>query len=181
MLNNPKNQGMVLWFTGLSGAGKTTIANKIAKILSEEGSKYELIDGDVLREQLNWDLGFDEDGRKKNVNIAGYTANLLSKHGVIVLVTLISPFKEQRDRIKMSINNFVEIYVNTPLEVCIQRDHKGLYKKALANEIPNFTGISHPYEAPLKPDVEIDTSIISIDDCVKKIINFLNEKIARLD
>ena len=177
--NTKENQGLVLWLTGLSGAGKTTIANKVAEKLYNQGFKYEIIDGDIIRSQLNLNLGFNDEGRKKNVSIAGYVANLLSKHGVIVLVALISPFREQRNMMKKTINNFVEIYVNAPLEICIQRDEKGLYRKAIAGEIKNFTGISHGYEAPLCPDIELNTDTENVEQSEEKIILFLNNNYFR--
>lgn len=170
-----EEKGAIIWLTGLSGAGKTSIAKYVCKILGDFGYKHELIDGDVFRQELNCDLGFDDEGRRKNIKTAAYLAGKLSKHGIIVVAALISPFKIQRDQMKESLENFIEVYVNAPLDICIKRDEKGLYKEALDGKISNFTGISHKYEPPTSPDLELQTDKESVEESSKKILVFLKE------
>lgn len=171
-----KNQGAVLWFSGLSGSGKSTIANEVASELKRKNVGFEILDGDVLRENINYDLGFSKEDRRKNLEIAGFIANMLSKHGVIVLSAFISPYRDVRNELKEKINNFFEVYINCSLEVCEERDVKGLYKKARQGEIKDFTGIGDDYEAPKNPDLEIDTSKLSIEESVDKVLKFLADK-----
>lgn len=171
-----KQQGVVLWFTGLSGSGKSTIANALIDYLHEHQIDCERLDGDVMRQSLCSDLGFSQEDRKKNIERAGFVADMLSKHGVVVLASFISPYQEQRDKMKKEIKNFVEIFVDTPLEVCEQRDVKGLYKKARAGEIEKFTGISHPYESPLNPDIRLITENKTVEESVEEMVEFLKEK-----
>jgi len=166
-------KGKVIWLTGLSGSGKTTIAEAVAKKLAEQGVKYEHLDGDELRSSITSHLGFSEADRRLNIDMAGFVAKKLASHGIIVFVTLISPFCDQRDKLKEDIDNFYEIYINTSLEVCEKRDVKGLYARVRAGEIKDFTGIDSVYEAPLSPDLELDTSILSVDECVKDILNMV--------
>jgi adenylylsulfate kinase len=147
------NPGVVLWLTGLSGAGKTTIAKQLETELQHRGLPVEILDGDVIRTWLSQGLGFSHQDRDMNVRRVGYVAHLLSRHGVFVIVAMISPYRETRADVRQLIENFLEIYINTPLDVCETRDIKGLYARARAGEIKGFTGIDDPYEPPLAPEV----------------------------
>lgn len=172
--NIPNKSGVILWMTGLSSSGKTTIALKLAKELRKYKKTHEHIDGDAFRAELNIGLSYSTKDRKKNIEIAAYLANKLSKHVDFVIVSLISPFREQRRKLKEDNNNFIEIYINAPINVCEERDVKGLYKKARKGEIIEFTGISHLYEAPFNPDIELKTDMTNADVCVREILNFLD-------
>ena len=152
------HDGFTLWFTGLSGAGKSTIAAIIEERLRVQGAKVEVLDGDVVRTHLSKGLGFSKEDRDTNIRRIGFVAELLSRNGVIAIVAAISPYREVRDEVRARIGNFVEVYVECPIEVLAGRDVKGLYKKALAGEIPSFTGVSDPYEPPLDPDVVVNSS-----------------------
>lgn len=167
----------VLWFTGLSGSGKSTIANAVEEALYKRGNKTYLLDGDNVRHGLNKDLGFSEIDRIENIRRIGEVSKLFIDAGLIVLTAFISPFKSDRKIAKSLVeeNEFIEIYVNTPLEVCEQRDPKGLYKKARIGSIKNFTGIDSPYEAPKEAQIEIKTDQLNLEESVKKIINYLIE------
>ena len=149
------HQGFTLWFTGLSGAGKSTISGIIEKRLREAGARIEVLDGDVVRENLSKGLGFSKEDRDANIRRIGFVCELLSRNGVIAMVAAISPYRAVREEIRSRIANFVEVYVECPLEVVAGRDVKGLYKKAIAGEIPQFTGVSDPYEPPLHPEVVV--------------------------
>lgn len=151
------HKGFTLWLTGLSGAGKTTIAKLVYERLSEAGARVEMLDGDVVRENLSRDLGFSKQDRDTHIRRIGFVAELLSRHGVIVIVAAIAPYREVRDELRRSIETFVEVYVECPLEVAVARDVKGLYRKAIAGEIPQFTGVSDPYEPPLSPELVIQS------------------------
>jgi adenylyl-sulfate kinase len=153
-----RHKGFVLWFTGLSGAGKSTISGIVEKRLREAGAKVEVLDGDVVRTHLSKGLGFSKEDRDINIRRIGFVAELLARHGVIVIVAAISPYRAVREEVRAAIPNFVEVYVECPIEVLAERDVKGLYKKALAGEIPNFTGVSDPYEPPLHPEVTVNSS-----------------------
>lgn len=148
------NQGFVLWFTGLSGAGKTTIAQALYDQLANV-YHLEMLDGDDVRQHLTKDLGFSRADRATNLERVSYVASLLSKHGVGILSSFISPYIEDRDRIRQQVTNFIEVFVDTPLDICEARDAKGLYAKARTGEILNFTGISDPYQAPLQPEITV--------------------------
>jgi adenylylsulfate kinase len=151
-------RGFTLWFTGLSGAGKTTISEIVEKELRERHGKVEVLDGDIVRTNLSKGLGFSREDRDTNVLRIGFVAELLARNGVGVIVSAISPFKEARDQVRRNIGEgFVEVYVDAPLEVCAERDVKGLYKKAFAGEIGRFTGVSDPYEPPAAPELRIKT------------------------
>jgi adenylyl-sulfate kinase len=152
------HKGFVLWFTGLSGAGKSTISSIIETRLREAGAKVEVLDGDVVRTHLSKGLGFTKEDRDINVRRIGFVSELLARHGVIVMVAAISPYRAVREEIRAQIANFVEVYVECPIEVLAERDVKGLYKKALAGEIPHFTGVSDPYEPPVNPEVTVNSS-----------------------
>jgi adenylyl-sulfate kinase len=170
-----QHKGFTLWFTGLSGAGKSTISEQIFERLKTSGAKVELLDGDVVRTHLSKGLGFSKEDRDTNVRRIGFVSELLSRNGVIALVAAISPYREVREEIRGRIGNFVEIYVHCPIEVLAKRDVKGLYKKALAGEIAGFTGVSDPYEPPLRPEVTIDSSREAVDDSVEKVWTKLRE------
>ncbi|MFH1758978.1 MAG: adenylyl-sulfate kinase [Patescibacteria group bacterium] len=172
-------RGAVLWFTGLSGSGKTTIAEKLVEQLQQKNTPLVWLDGDILRKLSKEfglkDVGFSKEGRNQHVIRVGMITRLLSDQGIVTITTLISPYRKIRDGIRRRIGReFIEVFVNTPLEVCESRDPKGLYKKARAGEIKQFTGIDDPYEPPEKPEIVLCTDQLSIDDCVNKIIEFLN-------
>src|SRR5947209_4147311 len=150
-------RGFTLWFTGLSGSGKTTISEIIEKELRERDHRVEVLDGDVVRTNLSKGLGFSREDRNINILRIGFVAHLLSRNGVAVIVSAISPYKEVRDQVRRRIIDFVEVFVDCPLEVCAERDVKGLYKKAFAGEIEQFTGVSDPYELPAAPDLVLKT------------------------
>jgi adenylyl-sulfate kinase len=154
---NRSNKGFTLWFTGLPCAGKSTIAALLAPELERRGHGVEVLDGDVVRTHLCKGLGFSREDRDENIRRIGFVAKLVSRHGAIVITAAISPYRSIRDEVRASMENFVEVYVNTPLEVCIRRDVKGMYKKALAGELKHFTGIDDPYEPPLNPELVIQT------------------------
>lgn len=168
----------ILWFTGLSGSGKSTIANAVESRLFEMGRMTYLLDGDNVRHGLNKDLGFSDKDRIENIRRIGEVAKLFVDAGTMVLTAFISPFRSDRGQVRGLVEpgEFVEVYVDTPLEVCERRDPKGLYKKARAGEIPEFTGISSPYEAPETPEIHIKTEEGSIEDAVVQIIGYLQSK-----
>jgi len=170
-----KNKGLVVWFTGLSGAGKTTVADKVNTLLENKGVTVQRLDGDLVRQVLTKDLGFSKEDRDINIERVAFVAELLCKHGVIVLATFISPYQRHRELIKSKAINFAEVFVNAPLETCEKRDVKGLYKKARAGEIKDFTGIDDPYEKPENPDLILNTHEEDVDESVKKVIDYLNK------
>jgi adenylyl-sulfate kinase len=163
--------GLIVWFTGLSGAGKTTLSTALEHELFAQHKLVYLLDGDILRTGLCRDLGFSAKDRHENVRRAGEVARVLADAGFIVLAAFISPFRKERDDIRaaLPVGKFVEVFVNAPLATCETRDVKGLYKKARANQIAEFTGISSPYEAPLQPELELRTERDSIGACVQKL------------
>jgi sulfate adenylyltransferase len=173
--NPPKfHQGLTIWFTGLSGSGKSTVAHGLIERLAEYGRNVSLLDGDEIRTHLSKGLGFSKEDRDANINRVGYVAGLVAQHGGTTLCAVISPYRETRDNARRSSKgNFVEVYCNTPIEECEKRDVKGLYAKARAGEIKGFTGVDDPYEAPLNPEVTIDTSKLSVQESVDKIIEKL--------
>ncbi len=152
------HEGFTLWFTGMSGAGKSTISGMIERRLRDEGAKVEVLDGDVVRTHLSKGLGFSKEDRDENVRRIGFVCELLSRHGVIAIAAAISPYRGVREELRARIPNFVEVHVACPIEVLAERDVKGLYKKALAGEIPHFTGVTDPYEPPLNPEVTVNSS-----------------------
>jgi adenylylsulfate kinase len=164
-----QHKGFTLWFTGLSGAGKSTISERIFDRLKSAGAKVELLDGDVVRTHLSKGLGFSKEDRDTNVRRIGFVSELLTRNGVIALVAAISPYREVREEVRRQIGSFVEVYVHCPIEVLAERDVKGLYKKALAGEIPGFTGVSDPYEPPANPEITIDSSTEAVDHSVEKV------------
>jgi len=169
------HQGFTLWFTGLSGAGKSTISSIIEKRLREAGAKVEVLDGDVVRENLSKGLGFSKEDRDENIRRIGFVCELLSRNGVIAMVAAISPYRAVREQIRRRIRNFVEVYVECPLEVVAGRDVKGLYKKAIAGEIPQFTGVSDPYEPPLNPEVVVHSASQSAEESANRVWAKLEE------
>ena len=169
--------GFILWFTGLSGAGKSTLATYLTPILKERGCRVEVLDGDEVRENLSKGLGFSKEDRDTNIRRIGYVANLLARNGVTSITAAISPYRAIRDEIRKSSQApFVEVFVEAPLDVLEARDPKGLYKKARAGLIKNFTGISDPYEAPVKPDVVVHTGEESIEASAAKILAHLTRQ-----
>ncbi|WP_417872284.1 adenylyl-sulfate kinase [Xanthomarina gelatinilytica] len=174
-----KHNSFLMWFTGLSGSGKSTIANVVEQELHKKGIKTYILDGDNIRKGINNDLSFSPEDRTENIRRIAETANLMVDAGLVVLAAFVSPYKKDRENIKSIVKdvNFVEIYVNTSLEECEKRDVKGLYKKARAGEIKNMTGISAPYEAPEDPDVEINTEQVSVEQAVKQIIEYITPKL----
>jgi adenylylsulfate kinase len=174
MENGMDNQrGFTLWFTGLSGAGKTTVAEIVEHELKERGLRVEVLDGDIVRTNLSKGLSFSRDDRNINVLRIGFVANLLTRNGVAVLVSAISPYKEARDQVRRRIVDFVEVFVDVPLEVAAERDVKGLYKKAFAGEIEGFTGVSDPYEPPVAPDLVLKTDEETPEESARKVIEKL--------
>jgi adenylylsulfate kinase len=169
-------RGVTVWFTGLSGAGKSTISAALEDRLRERGLPVELLDGDVVREKLNKGLGFSKEDRDVNIRRIGFVADLLTRHGVIVLVAAISPYRSVRDEVRATIGRFVEVHVRASLDTLMERDVKGLYRKALAGEISNFTGISDPYEEPLAPELIIDTDRgQSVELSVARVLDVLED------
>ncbi|MGB7338679.1 MAG: adenylyl-sulfate kinase [Phototrophicaceae bacterium] len=168
--------GFVLWFTGLSGAGKTTIAQALLPKLQEKGMKIERLDGDVVRESLTKDLGFSKEDRDKNIERVTFVAKLLSRNNVGVLASFISPYAATRQYVSDQTTNFLEVYVSTPLEVCEDRDVKGMYAKARTGEIKNFTGISDPYEVPVNPDIEVPTHEQTLEESVDFLVAELEKR-----
>ena len=169
----------VLWFTGFSGSGKSTIANALEnRLFHEKHFHTYLLDGDILRTGLNQDLDFSDAGRKENIRRVGHLSHLFYDAGLLVLTTFISPFRADRDFVRSLLpsGSFIEIYVNCPLEVCEQRDPKGLYKKARKGLIPHFTGIDSPYEPPETPEIVIDSAALSLHDCTSTILEYLQRK-----
>ncbi|MEM1425085.1 MAG: adenylyl-sulfate kinase [Cyanobacteria bacterium P01_H01_bin.130] len=170
------SQGVTLWLTGLSGAGKTTIAQKLTETLRTQSSNVEILDGDIIRQNLTKGLGFSKADRDENIRRIGFVAHLLTRNGVFVVVSAISPYAEIRKEVRDRIGDFIEIFVNAPLAVCEERDVKGLYARARAGEIKGFTGIDDPYEAPTDPDVECRTDLESLDESVGKIMDALRQR-----
>ncbi|KKM12192.1 adenylylsulfate kinase [Clostridiales bacterium PH28_bin88] len=168
-------KGVTLWFTGLSGAGKSTLAGAVAAELRDRGRRVEILDGDEVRENLSKGLGFSKEDRDTNIRRIGYVAKLLARNGVIAITAAISPYRDTRDQVRAENKDFVEVFVKCPLEECIKRDVKGLYKKALAGEISQFTGVSDPYEDPLQPEVVVETERQTVEESVAGIIGKLEE------
>jgi adenylyl-sulfate kinase len=170
------HKGCTIWFTGLSGAGKSTISRLLEQRLRSVGAKVEVLDGDVVRTHLCKGLGFSKEDRDENIRRIGFVCDLLSRNGVIAIGAAISPYRAIRQEVRERIPNFVEVYVHCPLEVLIDRDVKGLYKKALAGEIAHFTGISDPYEPPLAPEVTIDSSLETPEQSLERIWTVLENQ-----
>jgi len=167
--------GFTLWFTGLSGAGKSTLAAAVSAELGRRGIPVEVLDGDEVRQNLSKGLGFSREDRDTNIRRIGYVAKLLTRNGVAVITAAISPYRAIRDEVREEIGAFIEVYVKASLDECIRRDTKGLYRRALAGEIPQFTGVSDPYEEPLAPELVIDTEREEITHSASRVIDRLFE------
>ncbi len=178
-----KHNSFLIWFTGLSGSGKSTIANQVEQQLHNKGIKTYTLDGDNIRNGINQDLSFAPEDRTENIRRIAEVANLMVDAGLVVLAAFVSPYKKARENIRTIVKdvNFVEVFVNTSVEECERRDTKGLYKKARAGEIDNMTGISAPYEAPDNPEIEIRTETESIETSVNRIIEYITPKLQLQD
>jgi len=170
-----QQKGFTVWFTGLPCCGKTTIANKVAEILENKGYKIQRLDGDIVRKDLTKDLGFSKEDRDENIRRVSNLAKNLTKSGLIVLATFVSPYKERREKTRKEIGNFIEIYVKCPVEICKKRDVKGMYKKALAGQIKNFTGVDDPYEEPDNPELIIFSDNETVDESVNKVLDIFEK------
>lgn len=169
-------EGLTIWFTGLPSSGKTTLARALSSRLSREDHRFELLDGDVVRQHLGRELGFSRQDRDENVRRIGYVANLLSRNGVVVLCSVISPYRSIRDELRtLHDGRFFEVYVSTPLDVCQQRDVKGLYAKASSGEIASMTGVDDPYEPPLHPEAVVPTQELSLEESVERVWKALHQ------
>ena len=168
-------KGATIWMTGLSGSGKSTVANMLAKRLRAVGARVEILDGDVVRTNLSKGLGFSKEDRDTNIRRIGFVCNLLSRNGVFAIAAAISPYKAIRDEVRASTGDFVEVFADCPLDTLVERDAKGLYKKALAGEIKNFTGVSDPYEPPESPEVRIDSSRQTAEESTDIVWQYLIE------
>jgi sulfate adenylyltransferase/3'-phosphoadenosine 5'-phosphosulfate synthase len=169
-------KGVTLWFTGLSGSGKTTVARQVESLLRERGVHCERLDGDVVRQSLTRDLGFSKEDRDKNIERVTFVAKLLTRNDVVVLTAFISPYRKMRDTARAEIGDFLEVYVRTPMETLLERDVKGMYKKAMAGEIANFTGVNDPYEEPENPELVLDTATESIEESAAKVVALLEQR-----
>jgi len=170
-----EQKGFTLWFTGLSGAGKSTLANLLAKELRHRGLKVEILDGDEVRTNLSKGLGFSKEDRDTNIKRIGYVCKLLTRNGVVSISAAISPYREIRDFNREQIGHFIEVYVECSIEKLTERDVKGLYKKALAGEIKNFTGVSDPYEPPLKPEILVNSGKETVEQSLQSILTYLEK------
>jgi adenylylsulfate kinase len=168
-------KGFTVWFTGLSGAGKSTITDLLTHEFAKRGIKHEILDGDVVRTNLSKGLGFSKEDRDINIRRIGFVCHLLSRNGVAAIAAAISPYRNIRDENRALIGNFVEVYVKCPLDICEERDVKGLYKKARAGEIKEFTGVSDPYEEPVNPEVVCETNKETVEESCAKILGKLKE------
>ena len=173
---NDQTPGVTLWFTGLPCSGKTTVSELVLEQLRRAAAKVELLDGDTVRQSLSRGLGFSRQDRDENIRRIGFVCNLLTRNGVIAIAAAVSPYRAVRDEVRTLIGLFVEIYVNCPLEVCMQRDVKGMYRRAFAGEIAHFTGVSDPYEEPLHPDLILHTDRETPEESARKAIDLLVTK-----
>jgi adenylylsulfate kinase len=176
MTHHPEQKGFTVWFTGLSGSGKSTIAEKLYHELKARGMKTEILDGDVVRQNLSMGLGFSKEDRDTNILRIGFVAEMLTRNGVAAICCPISPYKETRDAVRAQIGDFIEVYVHATLEELAEhRDPKGLYKKAMAGEIKGFTGVDDPYEAPEDPELVLDTMVETPEESLQNTLNRLKE------
>ncbi len=176
MTHHPKQRGFTVWFTGLSGSGKSTIAEMLYHELQARNLKVEILDGDVVRQNLSKGLGFSKEDRDTNILRIGFVAELLTRNGVATICCPISPYRETRDKVRAMIGEFVEVYVHATVEeIAANRDPKGLYKKALAGEITNFTGVDDPYEPPVNPELVLDTMVEMPQESLQKVLDRLAE------
>ncbi len=177
-VNLLNQKGVTIWLTGLSGSGKSTIAVELEHALIENRHQAYILDGDNIRHGLNKNLGFSPEDRTENIRRIGEVAKLFTDAGIITITAFISPYREDRDAVRKLLNNgeFIEVYVKCPLDVCEERDTKGLYKKARAGEVKDFTGISAPYEEPLNPELTIDSSKLTVEESTRTVLNYLEEK-----
>jgi adenylyl-sulfate kinase len=173
--------GLTVWLTGLSGAGKSTVADHVAGTLRERGYAVEVLDGDAVRQNLSAGLGFSREDRDANIRRIGFVAELLTRNGVIVLVAAISPYRAVRDEVRDRIGNFLEVYVRCPLDELVRRDVKGLYQRALDGEIAHFTGVSDPYEEPVEPDVIVDSSRESVQTSAARVLDAIEAQLETLE
>jgi adenylyl-sulfate kinase len=171
----PAEGGFTVWFTGLSGSGKSTLAELLVAVLEERGRRYELLDGDVVRTNLSKGLGFSKEDRDTNILRIGWVAERLTYHGAAVVVSAISPYRVIRDQVRARIPRFVEVFVSCPVEVCAQRDVKGLYEKAFRGEITGFTGVDDPYEPPEHAEVVVETDRMTPEECLTRVVARLEE------
>ncbi len=167
------SKGVTVWFTGLPCSGKTTIADKLAKVLREKQVKVERLDGDIVRKSLTRDLGFSKEDRDMNIERITFVAKLLTRNEVTVLATFVSPYIARRKQTREEIGDYIEVYVDASVDECIKRDVKGMYRKALAGEIKNFTGIDDPYEVPPNPEITVYTEDETVDESVQKVYSYL--------
>lgn len=172
------HRGAIIWFTGLSGSGKSTLAHEVEESLHQRGCRTFVLDGDNVRHGLCGDLGFSVQDRQENIRRIGEMAKLFMQAGVIVLTAFISPYRADRERVRGMVEqgDFIEIYCDTPIDICETRDVKGIYKKARAGEIADFTGISAPYEVPAKPEITVDTGTLELDNCVQQLIDAITKR-----
>ena len=170
-----EQKGFTLWFTGLPCSGKSAVADRVAEILKDRGLKVERLDGDIVRQSLTRDLGFSKEDRDTNIRRVTFVAKLLTRNGVAVLTSFVSPYREIRAESRREIGNFIEVYVKCSLEVCMERDVKGMYKKAINGEIEEFTGISDPYEEPLDPEILLESDKETLEESADKVIQRLND------
>ena len=168
-------KGVTLWFTGLPCSGKSAVADLAAKTLKERGYRVERLDGDIVRQSLTRDLGFSKADRDENIRRVTFVSKLLTRNGVFVLTSFISPYREIRDQARREIGNFIEVYTKCSLDACMQRDVKGMYQKAIKGEIKEFTGISDPYEEPLKPEILLETDRETLEESAAKVLDKLRE------
>ena len=168
-------KGVTLWFTGLPSSGKSAIADRLYEILKDRGYRAERLDGDIVRQDLTRDLGFSRADREENIRRVAFVAKLLTRNEIFVLCSFVSPYREMRDRARRTVGSFLEVYVKCPLEVCIERDVKGMYGKARAGEIKGFTGVSDPYEEPLRPDLVLETDKEPLDRSVDRVLSRMKE------
>jgi adenylyl-sulfate kinase len=175
MCEGHDHQGVTLWFTGLPCSGKSAVADRAAEILKERGYKVERLDGDIVRQDLTRDLGFSKADRDENIRRVTFVSKLLTRNGVIVLTSFISPYIEVRDRARREIGSFIEVFTKCPLEICIQRDMKGMYKKAIAGQIKEFTGISDPYEEPAHPELLLETDKETLEESTARVLAVLKD------